>query len=430
MSRRVVVTGIGVVSALGVGCQEHWAALVSGRSAVGRVERLTAAGFPVDVAAEVPAAAVASYLPRLPRKQLKLYNRATTFAMAAAALAAEEAGLPARVADAERSGVVLATLFIPYPIRELLRLLPDMESREERGSVDTQRGLAVAMSGLNPLDLSLKLVPNLTAGHIAIQYGLKGFCRTVSDGCTGGMHAIAQAASLIRGGELDLAFCGGAEASLEDLVFADLCATGCLATPVAPAERTCRPFGAGRAGTVAGEGAAVLILESLDHARARGAAARGEVLGFGGAIGPPTPDGLRGSMERAMAEALAESGLAGVDMVSTNGDAGRLSDQAEAESLRAMFPAALPELYATKAAHGHLFSAAAPLEVAGALLALRESVVPPSRNGEDADPACGVTLSPASRPRAGLSTALVNAMGAYGEAASLVLARGGDRHSH
>jgi 3-oxoacyl-[acyl-carrier-protein] synthase II len=274
MPRRVVVTGVGVLSPLGAGCGAHWDALLAGRPAIRRLDRLSAAGFPVDVVAEVPAAALAACLPRLPRKQLKVYNRTSTLAMAAALLAAEDAGLAAPVPVPERAGIVLATFLIPYPIRDLVRLLPQMEQDEAPGEIDMGRGLRLAMTGLNPLDLSLKVVPNLTAGHIAIQFALKGFWRTVSDGATGGVHAIGQAAALIREGELDIAFCGGAEASLEEFIFADLCASDLLARPGDVPAPPCRPFGLGRAGLVAGEGAAVLVLEAAEHAEGRGARVR------------------------------------------------------------------------------------------------------------------------------------------------------------
>jgi 3-oxoacyl-[acyl-carrier-protein] synthase II len=427
MPRRVVVTGVGVLSPLGAGRGAHWDALVAARPVIRRLDRLSAAGFPVDMAAEVPADALAACLPRLPRKQLKVYNRTSILAMAAALLAAEDAGLAAPVPVPERAGIVLATFLIPYPIRDLVRLLPQMEQAESPGEIDMGRGLRLAMTGLNPLDLSLKVVPNLTAGHIAIQFALKGFCRTVSDGATGGMQAIGQAAALIRDGELDLAFCGGAEATLEEFIFADLCASELLArageVPVPP----CRPFGLGRAGLVAGEGAAVLVLEAAEHAEGRGARTQAEVRGFGAASGEPTVPGVRESCARAMALALAEAGSSTVDLLSANGESSPVNDEAEAAAILASFPglAEAGGVVAPKAAHGMLFSAAGPVEAAGAILALDHEVIPPTPDGWAPDPACGLRLAgPEARPVA-LRTAMVNALGTFGEAASLVLARGG-----
>src|SRR5512137_631658 len=266
MNRRAVITGVGVVPPLGIGSQAHWDGLVSGRSVVARVDRLTRLGFPVDVGADVPGQTVAACVPRVPKKQVKLFNRATTFAMAAASLAAADAGITAPVPDPVRAGVILATLFIPYPIQSVLPLLPNAEATDTRHRVDLGKAMRECLGGVNPLDLSLKIVPNLTAGHLAIHFGLRGACRTVADGWTGGLTAIAQAATAIREGELDLAFCGGAECPLEELVFADLCSTDLLSPPATPPERTCRPFGLGREGTVAGEGAAVLVVEAEEHA--------------------------------------------------------------------------------------------------------------------------------------------------------------------
>jgi 3-oxoacyl-[acyl-carrier-protein] synthase II len=425
MRRRVVVTGVGVVSPLGVGWREHWAGLLAGVTAVRPLDRLAAAGFPVTVGAEVPAARFAACLPRLPRKQAKLYNRATTLAMSAALLAADDAQLPAPVPDPVRAGVLLGTFLIPYPIRELVRLLPEMEQAQRPGEIDMGRGLPLIMTGLNPLDLSLKVVPNLTAGHIAIHFGLRGFCRTVSDGSTGGMQAIGQAAALIEDGELDLVLCGGAEATLEEFVFAELCATDLLAKPAEVPEPPCRPFGMGRAGMVAGEGAAVLVLEAQEHAQRRGARARAEVRGFGAATGEPEEAGIRESCMRAMRQALGDGGAEAPDLVSANGDSGQASDAAEAAAIRRLLPG-LPagSVIAPKAAHGSLFSAAAPTEVAAAVLALEHELVPGTGDGWETDPACGLALSRA--PRAGaLRTALVNALGTFGEAASLLLARAG-----
>jgi len=288
------------------------------------------------------------------------------------------------------------------------------------------RALQLSRTAVNPLDLSLKIVPNLTAGHIAINFCLRGFCRTVSDGCTGGMHAIGQAMTAIREGELDVALCGGAESSMEDLVFADLCSTDLLAVAAEPPERTCRPFGRGRGGTVAGEGAAVLVLEAYEYAVHRAARIRAEVAGFGAAIGELTPAGVQGSSERAMRAAVADGRGDGVDLVSANGDSSPLNDQAEAAALRGMGGAHGRSLaiYATKGAHGNLFSAAAPLEVATAVMALEHRMVPPSLNCDDPDPECGLILSgSAPQPLPGVRAVLVNAIGAFSEAASLIVTR-------
>ncbi len=425
MARQVVVTGLGVVSPLGVGLDAHWDGLLRGCSAVSRLERLTRLGFPTDVAAEVSAEKMARCLPYLPRKQLKLYSRTTMLAMTAAILAAEDAGLSAPVAEPARAGVILATLFVSYPIQSILRGLPGVESAEDPCRVDMGLALRQCLKGLNPLDMSLKVVPNLTAGHIAITFGLRGICRTLSDAWTGGIHAIGQALWAIREGELDLAFCGGAECPLEELVFADLRTTDLLAQGATPPEQTCRPFGNRRSGLVAGEGAAVLVLEAREHAERRGARIQGELAGFGAASGAATPDGLRESCQRAVRSALADSRRDTVDAISANGDGRRATDLAEAEALRATFGArnGFPVVYATKGMHGSLFSAAGPLEVATAVRGIEHGIIPPSVNCGDPDPACGLPLSgevPFRQSR--LGAVLVDTLGAFGEAACVVVA--------
>jgi 3-oxoacyl-[acyl-carrier-protein] synthase II len=282
------------------------------------------------------------------------------------------------------------------------------------------------MTSVNPIDVSLKVLPNLTAGHIAIHCGLQGACRTVSDTATGGMHALAQAAMAIREGDLDVALCGGAECPLEDLVFADLCQTGLLAVPLKEeAEKACAPFGRRRAGRVAGEGAAVLVLEAFDHAERRGAPIRAEIAGFGAATGDASHAGMGQSCERAIRGAMVEAGRDRVDLVSANGDAGQVSDLAEASALRNVFRGMPdpPVVYATKGAHGDLFSASAPLEVATAILALEQGFVPPSVNCDDPDPECGLGLSVSPSQVRRARSALVDALGAFGEAAALVVAR-------
>jgi len=423
-TRRVGITGIGLVSPLGAGVAAHWEQILAGKSAVKRVERLARLGFPHEAAAEVSPEALAACLPRLSRKQLKLYNRATTLAMSAAVLAAEDAGIQVSVPDPIRAGVILATLFIPYPIQSLLPLLPEVESLEHANQADMGKALKRCMGGVNPLDLSLKIVPNLTAGHIAITYGLRGACRTVADAWIGGMQAIAQAATAIREGELDLVLCGGAECPLEELVYADLCTTDLLAPPAPSIERTCQPFGRQRCGTVAGEGAAVLILEALDHAERRGARVQCEISGFAAATGTPTADGLSETLGRAMRAAIAAAGRERVGAIALHGDAGQMTDLGEARAVGALAHSwgnGLP-VYATKGAHGNLFSAAAPIEVATAACALERRMLPPSCNCDDVDPACRVAVRTSPVPF-DADTILVNALGCFGEAASMVLAR-------
>ena len=176
---------------------------------------------------------------------------------------------------------------------------------------------------------------------------------------------------------------------------------------------------------MAGEGAVVLVLEAYEHAVARGARVRAEVAGFGAANGGLTPEGVRDSIRRAMRVALDDSQRQAVSAVSLHGDGSRLNDLGEALAVREMAGTDGPPLaYATKGAHGNLFSAAGPLEVAGAVMALESETLPPSRNCDDPDPACALALTAdGPRPIVGAQTVMVNAVGAFGEAASLMVIR-------
>ncbi|MBI3988111.1 MAG: beta-ketoacyl-[acyl-carrier-protein] synthase family protein [candidate division NC10 bacterium] len=424
--RRVVITGLGVVSPLGVGVQSHWASVASARSAVRRHERLSTLGLPIDFAAAVPEEALREYLQWLPKKQLKLYNRATIFAMIASIMAVEEAALQNPLPDPTRMGVILGTLFMTYNLQPFLQHLPEVESDQVPNVIDLGKALKRYMQAINPVDFSLKIIPNLTAGHIAIAFNALGFCRTIADGCQGGLQAVGQASQIIKDGGLDVALCGGAEATLEELVLADLCTMGLLADGGENPEKACRPFDARRNGMVAGEGAGILILEEREHALRRDAKIYGEVLGFGASAGEASIDGVRESLLRSMGRALAEAKDAEVDYIHANGDSTKVHDRAETEAIKEVFgPAAygIP-ISATKSMHGHLISASGPVELITCLLALKHGIIPPIINYEEPDAFCDlnyVVNSP--RPKPGMKTAVVNAVGFFGESTSLVVRR-------
>ncbi len=427
MKRRVVITGIGVVSPLGVGMEAHWASVRSGVSAVRRLGRLSALRFPVDFGAEVPADALEG--PLLPRKQLKLYNRATWLGMVAASLAMEGAGLRESPPDPTTFGIFLGTLFTTYDLPLFLEHLAHAESDRTPNTLDLGKANAYCMASVSPITFSLKVLPNLAAGHMAIAFDARGFCRTLADGCTGGLQAVGQAFSVISRGELDLALCGGTETPLEELILADLCAMGLLAEEVEEPSKACRPFDARRNGIVLGEGAGMLVLEERERAIRRGAGIYGEVAGFGVSAGEGSLEGIREGLRRAMGVALEEAGEGVVDYIQANGDSTPVHDRAETEAIKGVFGpggGGIP-ISATKSMHGHLISASGPVELITCLLALKHGIIPPTINYEAPDPFCDlnyVVNSP--RPKPGMRTAMVNAIGFLGESASLVV-RGSSR---
>lgn len=438
--KRVVVTGLGMVSPLGIGLEEHWSSLISGRSAVARNRRLAEQGFPVDIVAEIPEASIQKQLSRLPRKQVKLYSRVTLFGMIGSSLAVEDAGLEDGSADPARIGVFLGTFFTGFDFSVFLKWMAAAESKQHSQTIDLPKASEYCISSINPLDYSLKTMPNLAAGHIAIAHNAQGFCRVIADGCTGGLHAVGQAFLAIREGQLDIAICGGAEAPLEEFVFINLCTLDFLARGKGEEpERTCRPFDESRSGAVLGEGAGIMVLEELEHARSRGAHIYGEVLGYGSTAGDAMiscqsselsqerkVDRMKERLKLSMKSALEQAGLDRVDLIGANGDSTRRHDVAETQAIKEIFgPEAkgIP-VSAMKSMHGHLISASGVIELMACLMALKRGMIPPTINLRKPDPLCDLDYVP-GEPRLwpNKKTALVNAVGLSGESASIVVKR-------
>ncbi|MFQ5903106.1 MAG: beta-ketoacyl-[acyl-carrier-protein] synthase family protein, partial [Candidatus Binatia bacterium] len=322
-----------------------------------------------------------------------------------------------------------------FPI--FLRWMAEAESSERAETLDLHKANSYCMTSINPMDFSLKTMPNLTAGHIAIAHNAQGFCRVIADGCTGGLQAIGQAFLAIKEDQLDIALCGGAEAPLEEFVFVNFCTMDFLAQGVKEPERACCPFDAGRRGAVLGEGAGILVLEEYEHALSRGAKIYGEVLGFGAAAGDITVspqsstisdqskvDKVTERLSLAMRAALAEAETDQVDLIAPNGDSTKTHDLAETQAIREVFgPMAkgIP-ISATKAMHGHLISASGAVEFMTCLTALDRGIIPPTINLRNPDPLCDLDYVPNTpRPWPNMRTVLVNAVGLFGEGASIVV---------
>jgi 3-oxoacyl-[acyl-carrier-protein] synthase II len=402
-SRGVVLTGRGVVSPLGVGIEPHWEALCAGRSAVGRRDRLVALGLPASRGAEVASEAIQPHLARLPRKQQKLWNRATLLAMLGGALAMDDAGLGPGAGDPQRFGVLLGVNVLAWELGSMLEYLAAAESPETPGTLDMARANAFCMRSINPLDFSLKTLPNLIAGHLAIANDAQGFCRAVTEGHVGGARAVGDAARLIEEGDLDVALCGGADDQLEELFFATSWAGGVIAADD------------GRPGLVPGEGSGLMVLEAGEHALARGARVHGELVGFAsaagdGRLGGGDPERLSNRLTRVIDTVLEQAKIA-PDLVSLHGDGIPAHDQAEhaalARTLGAVAPSA-PRLR-LKTAHGDLGAAAGPVELLACSSALRHASLPPAV----ADRATSAT--PVFR------SALVLTLGLFGECSALML---------
>ena len=402
-ARSVVLTGRGVVSPLGVGIEPHWEALCAGRSAIGRRDRLAALGLPASRGAEVAQDAIQPHLARLPRKQQKLWNRATLLAMLAGSLAMEDAGLGPGAGDPHRFGVLLGVNMLAWDLGAMVEYLAASESAAAPGTLDVARASAFCMRSINPLDFSLKTLPNLVAGQLAIANDAQGFSRALTEGHVGGARAVGDAARLIDEGDLDVALCGGADDQLEELFFATHWGGGVIAGDD------------GRPGLVPGEGSGLLVLEEAEHAIARGARVHGELVGYASAagdghLGGGDPQRLADRLTRVIDTALEEAKTT-PDLVSLHGDGipahDRAEDAALARTLGAVAPSA-PRLR-LKAAHADLGAAASPVELLACASVLRHATLPPAVS----DPRASRT--PVFR------SVLLLCLGLFGECSALVM---------
>ncbi len=424
---RVMITGRGVVSPLGVGLEAHREGLLTGRSTISRCEKLSSLGVSLLAVGKVPDQELVNFVDRIPKKQKKLMNRAGVLAGVASSLAVEEAGLGQADIDPARSGIFLATWFTAYELFSFIRYLGKSESEKEPHRLDDEKANRHWMEGMNPVDYSLKVLPNLTAGHLAILYQAQGHSRLIVDGWRGGLLAVAQAAEAIRHGELDVAVVGGAEASLEELILCDLATFEVMAKDGKDPDRVCRPFDVCRGGSVVGEGAGVVVLEEKEHAVNRGAKIYGEVVGSASSA-PGREDKRKEALIRSMTKAMADAKISPdeIDLIHANGDSTVVNDRAESLAISSAFESRAPHIpvTATKSLHGHLLSAAGAVELISSLIILEHGVIPPIVNCDSPDPECHLDLiRDLPRENQGMNTVLLNAMGLFGEAASLVIRR-------
>lgn len=417
--RRIVVTGLGMVSPLGCGTELAWSRLLSGRSGL-RALPEWAMSLPARIAGMVPDRAAdpeAGFDPDLaaPRKDHKKMDRFILFALLAAAEATAQAGwMPAEAHAQERTATVIATGIGGFPaIADAVRTVETSGTRR-----------------LSPFTVPAFLA-NLAAGHISIRYGTKGAIGAPVTACAASVQAIGDAARLIRSDEADVAICGGAEACIDPVSLGGFAAARALSTSFnAEPARASRPFDRDRDGFVMGEGAGVLVIEELDHALRRGAQPIAEIVGYGTTAdayhitaGPEDGDGARRAMEIALAQAgLRASEIQHLNAHSTSTPVGDLGEIAAIK--RVFGREGGIAVSATKSATGHLLGAAGGVEAIFTILALRDQVAPPTLNLENADPAAeGIDLVAKVARRMTIEHAISNGFGFGGVNASLVFRR-------
>ncbi|CAI8753813.1 3-oxoacyl-(acyl-carrier-protein) synthase 2 [Pseudomonas sp. IT-P44] len=418
--RRVVVTGMGLVSPLGSGVEAVWERLLAGRSGLRNLPDEVVADLPAKVGGAVPTLAEdaeAGFDPdrATPPKEQKKMDRFIMFAMEAARQALEQAGWQAQDANAqERTATIIGS-----GVGGFGAIADAVRTTDSRGP-----------RRLSPFTIPSFLV-NLAAGHVSIQHGFKGPLGAPVTACAAGVQAIGDAARLIRCGEADIAVCGGAEASIDRVSLAGFAAARALSsgyneTP----ERASRPFDRDRDGFVMGEGAGLLVIESLEHALARGAQPLAELVGYGTSAdayhltaGPEDGSGAR----RAMSLALAQAGVAAAQVQHLNAHATStpVGDLGELAAIKSLFGTDNKiAVTSTKSATGHLLGAAGGIEAIFTLLAIRDQIVPATLNLDNPDPAAqGVDIVRGQARPMAIEYALSNGFGFGGVNASVLFKR-------
>ena len=425
--RRVVITGLGVVAPNGVGKEAFWSACLNGTSGVGPIKSFDATGHPVKIAAEVQDFDVTPFIPAGQRKSMKIMSRAMRFAVGAAGLGIQDSGLDLDKEDPTRLGVVMGTGLVPVDLPELTPAL--MNSCDSEGHLETKRLGQKGAGALFPLWI-LKYLPNMVAAHISLAFNAQGPNSTITTACAAGTQAVGEGFRLIARDDADIVLVGGADSRIDPLMILAYTALGALSVSDRPAAEVSRPFDGRRDGFVLGEGAAVLVLEELEHAKKRGATIYAEVLGMGSsfdAYAATKPDPEARGAARAINESLREAQIdpSDVDYINAHGTSTRLNDQMETVAVKRVFGenAKVLPLSSIKSMVGHLIGAAGAVEAAALALTLHSGAIPPTINQTQRDPVCDLDYVPNTARELPVKIAVSTSFGFGGQNAALVMRR-------
>ena len=417
--RRVVVTGVGLVTPLATGTEATWKRLIASESGIRATQTVDVSDLPARVSGQVRRGAVGDTDPELfiperwiEPKEVKKMGHFIHFGVAAASLAMEDSGfVPANEEERTRAGVLIGSGI---------------------GGLDVIEETAITLHEKGPRRVSPFFIPasliNLISGQVSIKYGLKGPNHAVVTACSTGAHAIGDAARLIMLGDADVMVAGGAEAAICRTGIAGFAACRALSTSYNDAPSTAsRPWDKGRDGFVMGEGAGVVVLEEYEHAKARGAKIYGELIGYGLSgdayhITAPASDGDGGFRSMKMALERAKISVDQVDYINAHGTSTPLGDEIELGAIKRLFGDAAYKLSmsSTKSAIGHLLGAAGSVEAIFCLLAMRDQIVPPTLNLNDPSEGCDIDLVPLVAKKRPVKVALSNSFGFGGTNATLV----------
>ena len=408
--RKVVITGMGAITPIGNTVEDFWQSCLEGRSGIGICSVFDHSAYPAHLAAEVNGFDPQDYMDR---REARRMGRFSQFAVAATRQAIEDAELDLESEDRARAGVVLGNGIGGYDhIEKAVYVM------QEKGGMK-----------IDPFFYP-KMLTNMAAGHVSLAYGLKGYSTTITTACAAGTQAIGQALDVIRAGRADIVIAGGTEAPLCELGLCGFAVIRALSTRDVPPEKASCPFDAERDGFVAAEGAGIFVLESLEHARSRGANIRAELAGYGACneahhVVAPSPDG--DGAARAMSFAIEDAGIhpEEVDYINAHGTSTQLNDSSETIAVKKVFgeQAYRIPVSSTKSMIGHAFGAAGPIESLACVRSIESGRMHPTINYEHPDPECDLDYVPNVARDREVSTVLKNSFGFGGQNACLVYKR-------
>ncbi len=405
--RRVVITGIGVVSAIGNTLEEYYDSLIRGVSGGGIITHFDPTDFPSKVACEVKGFDPLNYLEP---KEAKRMDRFVQFAMATSMMAVEDSGIDFEKYDPYRVGVLIGSG------------IGGIATLEKEHSVLLKSG----PRRVSPLLIPMMII-NMASGQVAMKFGVKGPNKTVVTACATSAHAIGDAFRIVKSGEADVMIAGGSEAAITPVGHAGFCSMKALSTRNDEPEKASRPFDAERDGFVTGEGGGVFILEDLESAKKRDAKIYAEIIGYGATadayhLTAPDPDGMGAT--KAMEFAIRDAGIStdDIDYINAHGTSTKLNDAVETKAIKNLFGERAYKIVvnSTKSMVGHLLGAAGIVESIATVMCIRNNVVHPTINYEYKDPECDLDYVPNEAREMNINYAISNSFAFGGQNASLV----------
>jgi len=404
IDRRVVITGLGAITPLGLTVEDYWQGLINGKSGIGLITLFDTSRYPVKVAAEVKGFEPTDYMHI---KRADRTTRCTQFAIAASKMAMESAGLDMSREKAERVGMVIATTGAITLIAE-------------QGNVLRERG----PMRIDPLLIS-KIAPSMVPTQVGLEIGAKGPNTSLNSACASGSDALGTALNHLQLGHADVMISGGAEAQVNPIAIACTGRVGALSRNPEP-QKACRPFDLNRDGFVFGDGAGILVLETYEHACERGATILAELAGAGwsfDAYNETAPDAEQ--QATAMRMAIKDAGISPdeVDYINAHGTATKLNDAAETEAIKMVFGERAYKIpvSSNKSMIGHIACAAGAVEAVAAVMTIKDAIIPPTMNYETPDPECDLDYVPNKARRQQVNTCLSNSFGMGGQNCSIII---------